>query len=341
MIHDLTGNLAAGPSKEPADRFGRRFNYLRISVTDACNLSCIYCMPEGMVFRPRGDLLQDNEICRLVRLFAKLGFGKFRLTGGEPTVRENVTGLVRRIAGTSGVREVAMTTNGMLLRQLAAPLARAGLRRINVRLDTLDPVKFRRMSRLGNLDEVWAGILAAEKAGLDIKINAVVIRGFNDTEDAVELARLSLARSWQIRFLEVMPLGDISGFQRGSIVSEAELRKTITAALGPLAPVEPKDLGGTARLYRLQDAPGMIGFISSVTQPFCSSCGRARLTADGHLRLCLLRENEVDLRTPLRAGATNSELEMLIREALHSKPREHDLGHDLVPMNRVMSEIGG
>jgi GTP 3',8-cyclase len=341
MIHDLTGNVPAGPSKGTADRFGRRFNYLRISVTDACNLSCIYCMPEGMVFRPHGDLLLDDEICRLVRVFAKLGFTKFRLTGGEPTIRENVAGLIQRIHKISGVREVAMTTNGMLLRQLADPLARAGLRRINIRLDTLDPEKFRRMSRRGNLDEVWDGILAAEKAGLDIKINAVVIRGFNDAEDAVELARISLARSWQIRFLEVMPLGKLSGFQRGSIVSEAELRETITAALGPLAPVEMERLGGAARLYRLQNAAGMIGFISSVTQPFCSACGRARLTADGHLRLCLLRENEVDLRTPLRAGATNAELEILIRDALRAKPREHDLANDLVPLNRVMSEIGG
>jgi GTP 3',8-cyclase len=341
MIHDLTGNVAAGPSKDTADRFGRRFNYLRISVTDACNLSCIYCMPEGMIFRPRGDLLQDDEICRLVRLFAKLGFSKFRLTGGEPTVRENIAGLVRRIRKTSGVREVAMTTNGMLLSRLAVPLARAGLRRINVRLDTLDPEKFRSMSRLGNLDEVWAGILAAENAGLEIKINAVVLRGFNDTKDAIELARMSLARSWHIRFLEVMPLGELSGFQRGSIVAESELRETLTAALGPLAPVEAKNPGGAARLYRLPNAAGMIGFISSVTQPFCSACGRARLTADGHLRLCLLRENEVDLRTPLRAGAHDGELETLIRDALRSKPREHDLAHDLVPRNRVMSEIGG
>ncbi|MFH0908741.1 MAG: GTP 3',8-cyclase MoaA [bacterium] len=341
MIKDLTENYPAESSQDVSDRFGRRFDYLRISVTDACNLSCIYCMPEDMVFRPRGDLLLDDEICRLVRVFAKLGFGKFRLTGGEPTVRENIAGLIRRIGKTSGVREVAMTTNGILLRQLAGPLARAGLRRINVRLDTLDPEKFRRMSRRGNLDEVWAGILAAEEAGLDIKINAVVIRGFNDVEDAVELARMSLARAWQIRFLEVMPLGKLSGFQRGSIVSEAELRETITAALGPLAPVETGRLGGAARLYRLQNAAGTIGFISSVTQPFCSACGRARLTADGHLRLCLLRENEVDLRTPLRTGTTNGELEILIRDALRSKPREHDLAHDFVPLNRVMSEIGG
>ena len=338
MISDLTGRY---PARETVDRFGRRFNSLRISVTDACNLSCIYCMPEVMVFRPHAELLRDDEICRLVRLFAKLGFDKFRLTGGEPTVRENIVDLTRRIRRTPGAREVAMTTNGVRLKELSPSLARAGLSRVNVRLDTLDPDKFRRMSRRGNLDDVWSGILAAESAGLRIKTNAVILRGYNDTTDAIELAKLSLTRPWQIRFLEVMPLGPLSGFQRDRIVGEAELRETISAALGPLEPVAKKHPGDAACLFRRPGAAGTIGFISSVSRSFCCACRRARLTADGHLRLCLLHEAEVDLLTALRSGATDVAIERLIQQGLHRKPLHHALAQDNAPADRLMSQIGG
>lgn len=323
------------------DRYGRNINYLRISLTDKCNLRCVYCMPEDMTFRPRHELLQDDEILRLVRIFAELGFHKFRLTGGEPTVRANVVDIVREIAQTPGVEAVAMTTNGLLLDELAQPLAGAGLQRVNISIDTLNPEKFKRLTRWGDVQDVWAGVHASQAAGLGIKLNAVVVRGYNDKEDVVDLARLTLFQPWQVRFIEMMPFGDVSDFQQAGIVPEEELRQTIAAELGQLSLVNNGKLDGEARLYQLEDAPGTLGFISSVTQPFCASCNRARLTADGRLRLCLLREKEVNLLEPLRAGASDTELVEIIREAIWHKPWGHGLAQDVIPLNRVMSEIGG
>ena len=323
------------------DRFGRNINYLRISLTDKCNLRCVYCMPEDMTFRPRAELLQDDEIFRLVRLFADLGFHKFRLTGGEPTVRANVVEIVRHIAQTPGVRTVAMTTNGLLLDELAQPLAEAGLQRVNVSIDTIEPKKFKKLTRWGNVADVWRGIEAAQKAGLGIKLNAVVVRGYNDKEDVVDLARLTLYQPWQVRFIEMMPFGDVADFQQAGVVPEEELRATISAALGSLEVVNEGKLDGEARLYHLEEAQGTIGFISSVTAPFCASCSRARLTADGRLRLCLLREKEINVLQPLRAGASDAELKALIEESIWWKPWGHGLGHNVIPQNRVMSEIGG
>ena len=323
------------------DRFGRTINYLRISLTDKCNLRCVYCMPEDMTFRPRQELLQDDEIMRLVNLFASLGFHKFRLTGGEPTVRANVVEIVRQIARTPGVETVAMTTNGLLLDTLARPLADAGLKRVNVSIDTLNPDKFRKLTRWGKVEDVWRGLDAAVDAGLGIKLNAVVVRNYNDREDVVDLARLTLTRPWQIRFIEMMPFGDVADFQQAGVVSEEELRATIAADCGPLKLVDDGRLDGEARLYQLPGARGTLGFISSVTQPFCASCTRARLTADGRLRLCLLREKEVDLMTPLRAGASDEDLKGIIEEGIWWKPWGHGLLEHVIPLNRVMSEIGG
>lgn len=323
------------------DRFGRTINYLRISLTDKCNLRCVYCMPEDMTFRPRAELLQDDEIDRLVHLFASLGFNKIRLTGGEPTVRRNVVDIVRRIAQTPGIQTVAMTTNGLLLNELAQPLAEAGLQRVNISIDTLNPEKFNKITRWGKVEDVWSGIDASQRAGLGIKLNAVVVRNYNDKEDVVDLARLTLAQPWQVRFIEMMPFGDVADFQQAGIVSQEELMATIAAELGPLSPVNHGELDGEAQLYRLDGAPGTVGFISSVTQPFCASCTRARLTADGRLRLCLLREKEVDLLTPLRDGATDDELKAIIEKGIWWKPWGHKLEEHIIPLNRVMSEIGG
>jgi GTP 3',8-cyclase len=323
------------------DRFGREINYLRISLTDKCNLRCVYCMPEDMTFRPRADLLQDEEILRLVNLFAGLGFNKIRLTGGEPTVRMNVAELVRAIAAAPGIEQVTMTTNGLMLDKLARPLAEAGLQRVNISIDTLDPEKFKKLTRWGDVQDVWAGIHAAEEAGLGVKLNAVVARGYNDKEDVVDLARLTLYQPWQVRFIEMMPFGDVSDFQQAGVVSEAELIETITAALGPVELVNNGRLDGEARLYQLEEAIGTLGFISSVTQPFCAGCNRARLTADGRLRLCLLREKEVDIITPLRAGASDEELAEIIEAGIWGKPWGHGLAENIIPLNRVMSEIGG
>jgi cyclic pyranopterin phosphate synthase len=323
------------------DRYGRRIQYLRISLTDHCNLRCLYCMPEEMVFRPSAELMQDDEILTLVRLFVSLGFDKIRLTGGEPTLRLHVVDLVQQIAGTSGVNTLTMTTNGVLLPHLARPLAQAGLQRVNISLDTLNPDKFQTLTRWGSLEDVWSGIHAAEDAGLTpIKINAVVVRGYNEL-DMVDLARLTLEHTWQIRFIEMMPFGGNNDFQLSQLVTAAEMRACIEPVLGPLEQVNGGDLDGEARIFRLPGARGDIGFISSVSAPFCHSCTRARLTADGRLRLCLLREGEVDLLTPLRAGATMGELHQLILEGLWQKPWGHGLAEGIIPLNREMSEIGG
>ncbi len=323
------------------DQYGRGIDYLRISLTDQCNLRCVYCMPEDMAFRPSPELLQDGELIRLARLFAALGFTKFRLTGGEPTIRHNIVGLVGQLAALPGAREVALTTNAILLKHLARPLAEAGLRRINISLDTLNPKKFRELTRWGNVDDVRAGIRAAEEAGFPIKLNAVVVRGVNDAEDVVDLARLTRDHPWQARFIEMMPLGRIADFQLSHIVSEDELRATIESALGPLEPLNGGTLDGEARMFRLRGAPGAVGFISSVTRPFCAACNRARLTADGKLRLCLLRDKELDLLPLLRNGATDEELLGLIEKSIWHKPWGHGLAEQAYPTHRVMSEIGG
>jgi len=323
------------------DRFGRDIHYLRVSLTDRCNLRCVYCMPEDMTFRPRRELMQDEEIFLLVRAFADLGFDKIRLTGGEPTVRANIVEIVHTIAHTPGIRQVAMTTNGMLLRKLARPLKQAGLLRVNISVDTLDPAKFKRITRWGELEDVWAGVEAAEAAGLGpIKLNAVVVRGYNE-EDVVGLAQLTLYHDWQVRFIEMMPFGDVAEFAQSAVVTAQEMMDRIAAALGPLEPVDGGRLDGEARLYRLPDGIGTLGFISSVTQPFCASCSRARLTADGHLRLCLLRDKEVDLLTPLRQGASIDDIKTLIRDGVWHKPWGHGLAQDVIPLERVMSQIGG
>lgn len=324
------------------DRYGRNINYLRISLTDRCNLRCVYCMPAEMTFRPRAELLQDEELYRLLPIFAGLlGFSKFRLTGGEPTLRENVVEIVRRIAATPGVQTVAMTTNGVLLNKLAAPLADAGLTRLNISIDTLDPDKFKQITRWGDVAEVWDGIKVAMEAGLQIKLNAVVVRGFNDRQDVIDLAKLTYDFPWQVRFIEMMPFGEVAEFQQAKTVCEAELLALIGDRLAPPILLNQGQLDGEARLYQLPGAQGCLGFISSVTQPFCAGCNRARLTADGKLRLCLLREQELDVLTPLRQGISDAELTQRIEAAIWEKPWGHGLAEQQIPMNRVMSEIGG
>ncbi len=323
------------------DQFGRNIRYLRISLTDHCNLRCVYCMPEDQTFRPNPELMQDDEIAMLTRLFASLGFDKIRLTGGEPTVRAHIVEIVQSIAATEGIRSVSMTTNGVLLKKLAGPLAEAGLQRVNVSIDTLDAAKFRRLTRWGKLDDVWEGILAAEKAGLNpVKLNAVVVKGYNE-EDVVDLARLTLDHPWQMRFIEMMPFAGVTDVQTGQVITASQILGRIESALGGLEESNDGRLDGEARVFHLPGAQGDIGFISSVTNPFCDTCNRARLTADGRLRLCLLRENEVDLLTPLRAGASLEDLRRLILDGIWSKPWGHGLAEGVIPLNRVMNEIGG
>jgi cyclic pyranopterin phosphate synthase len=252
-----------------------------------------------------------------------------------------VVEIVENIARTPGVDTVAITTNGLLLEKLAQPLADAGCQRVNISIDTLNPEKFKRLTRWGDVQDVWAGIHAAQEAGLGVKLNSVVVRGYNDKEDVVDLARLTLFQPWQIRFIEMMPFGDVSDFQLAGIVSQDELLETIGQALGTPQIVDDGRLDGEAQLFRLDEGIGTLGFISSVTKPFCASCNRARLTADGRLRLCLLREKEVDLLTPMRSGLNDEELVEIIEKAIWWKPWGHGLADDIIPLNRVMSEIGG
>jgi cyclic pyranopterin phosphate synthase len=323
------------------DAFGRHIHYLRVSLTDKCNLRCVYCMPEQMIFRPNEEMLTEDEFIIVLQAASALGFDKFRLTGGEPTVHPGLVRITSAISQLPTTKEIAMTTNGLKLKQLAAPLKAAGMARVNVSIDSLDPAKFKRITRWGNVEDVWAGIHAAEDAGmLPIKLNAVVIRGFNE-EDVVPLAALTLNKPWQFRFIEVMPFGDVAEFQQASVVTTAEMMQRIEAELGPLTPENEGALDGEARVYRLPGAQGTVGFISPVTLPFCASCNRVRLTADGMLRLCLLKDGELDLKTPLRNGARADDLIELMHRAIYRKPWGHDLGSGVIPLNRVMSEIGG
>ncbi len=322
------------------DSYGRNIHYLRISLTDRCNLRCVYCMPADMRFMPTAHLLQNDELVRLVRIAASVGFDRIRLTGGEPTIHPNLLEIVGGIAQISGIKEIAMTTNAVRLEKLAEPLARAGLKRVNISIDTLDAERFRKITRLGKIEQVWRGIVAAERAGLaPIKLNSVVVRGYNE-DDIADLARLTLDHAWDMRFIEVMPLGSVADFQIASVVPVAEMRARIENVFGALEPLEWNG-HDPARSYRLRGGRGTIGFISSVTAPFCEGCERMRLSSDGRLRLCLLRDDEVDLLTPLRAGASDEELRALIARGAQNKPWGHGLAQNEIAGSRVMSQIGG
>ena len=322
------------------DSYGRNIHYLRVSLTDRCNLRCVYCMPEEMHFAPRQELLTSDEILTVARAALDLGFDKIRLTGGEPTVHPDLLYIVRGMASL-GFSKLSMTTNGLRLKELARLLKEAGLERVNVSVDTLDEEKFHRITRWGKLETVMQGLHAAEQAGLTpLKLNAVVVRGYND-DDVADLAALTLDHPWQVRFIEMMPFGEVAQFALDGVVKQHEIIERIEAKLGPLELMDDGRLDGEARLYRLRNAQAAIGFISTVSNPFCSSCGRVRLTADGKLRLCLLRDDEGDLRSLLRAGASFEELREQMSGMIFRKPWGHGLPEHIIPERRVMSQIGG
>lgn len=330
------------PTDTPAlDSFGRRIDYLRVSLTDRCNMRCVYCMPaEGMRFMARPELLTNDELLLVIRAAAAAGFRKLRLTGGEPMLRHDLVELVRAMKSMPGIEHIAMTTNALRLSQLAQPLKDAGLDRVNISIDSLDAQKFRQMTRGGRLEDVWAGIEAAVAAGLEpIKLNAVIVRGMNDDE-VLQLAALTTRYPWEFRFIEVMPLTGVAGLAQEGVVSSAELVARIEAAFGTLIPLGQAS-SDPARRYAIPGAPGKLGFISSVTDPFCATCNRMRLSADGRLHLCLLRDDEVDLRTAIRSGASQDEVEQIIRHAVAIKPWGHGLPEGVLPTLRGMSELGG
>jgi cyclic pyranopterin phosphate synthase len=330
------------------DQFGRVIDYLRISVTDRCNLRCVYCMPLAKKDLPeRPEVLTAAEIEEVVRAAASAGFRKFRLTGGEPTLRADIVDIVRRIASVPGADVVAMTTNAVRLDGLARPLKDAGLTRVNVHLDTLSAAALPRVMRLGSLDAIWNGILAAEAAGLTpIKLNAVPVKGMNDA-DVVDLARLTVERAWHVRFVELMPLGsgDEARLSVTHFVSNVDTRRRIEAALGPLSPEPSRSASDESENFRLPGAAGVVGFISPVSRPYCGSCNRMRLTADGRFHLCLLHDDDLDVRAALRSGggadARRERVREILRRAVAAKPTGHRLDAGLHTRGRRMHEIGG
>jgi cyclic pyranopterin phosphate synthase len=322
----------------PLDSFGRNINYLRVSVTDRCNLRCIYCMPlEGVSQISHSEILSYEEIRAVVRAAAELGIYKIRLTGGEPLVRADLPELIKMISQVEGIEELSLTTNGTFLKKYALELKQAGLSRVNVSLDTLKPDKFRYITRLGELKTILEGIEAAKEAGFEpVKINTVIMRGINDDE-VLDFARMTYEDGWHVRFIELMPFKGVAEF-----VPSIELQQHISL-LGKLEPCASITGNGPAIYYRLAGARGTIGFINPLTEhSFCSRCNRMRLTSDGKLRPCLLGEDEIDLKMPLRNNASMDELKSLILKAVASKPEHHHLeGGNVRPVNRKMSQIGG
>lgn len=324
------------------DSYKRRIDYLRISVTDRCNLKCIYCIPEkGVEYFKKDDILTSAEISRFVGIAVRHGLGKVRITGGEPLVRKDIVELAASIKR-AGVQDLSITTNGMMLSKLAEPLKRAGVNRVNISLDTLDADKYRKITRSGDISRIWAAIVKAEKLGLSpIKINVVPIRGVNDDE-IVDFASLTFKKDFHIRFIEYMPFGRTKICNKEASVKKDEIMQKV-ATLGELQPLEFKGRG-PSRNYRIKGARGVVGFISPMSDCFCESCNRLRLSAHGKLRPCLFSDIEIDIRTPLRSGATDEELEELLRGTVRAKPEGISTGRKEKMASTVlssMSKIGG
>ncbi len=317
------------------DDFGRSIDYLRVSVTDQCDLRCQYCRPAGLpLAQPLRGILTNAEIAAVVHAATLLGVRKVRLTGGEPLLRPDIVDLVRLLAAIPGICDLSLTTNGLHLDRLAPGLAAAGLQRVNVSLDTLRADRFVRITGAPGLERVLRGIEAAQRAGLQpIKVNTVLMRGVNDDEIA-DFADMTVRQGWHVRFIEVMPIGQSTG---ELLVGAAEIRERLPG----LTPDDGVVGYGPARVYRLPGAHGTIAIISPVTDHFCSGCNRLRLTADGKLRPCLLDDGEVDLRPALRNAAAPEELARLIRQAVANKPERHHLAEGLSPHQRTMTQIGG
>lgn len=323
------------------DTFGRVHNNLRISVTDRCNLRCTYCMPEEVVFMDRDELLSFEEITRFVELAAPLGIDKIRLTGGEPLMRRGLASLVRMLAKVEGIRDIGLTTNGILLAGQAQELYDAGLRRINVSLDTLDPARFREIARRDGLENVLEGIQAAKRAGFDpIKINAVSIRGITETEVG-PLARYARDHELELRFIEYMPIG-ADHWERNKVYFAHEILEQLEREVAPLVPAENYDPRAPAMEFRYTDGGGRVGIIASVSRPFCLSCNRIRLTADGKLRNCLFALQEVDVKRLLRDNLDSAGVQEVIRQNVRDKWEGHEINTArFIKPTRTMHAIGG
>ncbi|MDP2690738.1 MAG: GTP 3',8-cyclase MoaA [Deltaproteobacteria bacterium] len=330
--------------KRLVDAYERKIDYLRISVTDRCNLRCVYCMPpEGIDLIESAGILRYEEFLRIARVAAAHGVTKIRVTGGEPLVRKGIIGFLRSLASLDGLTDLSLTTNGVLLKDYAAMLKEAGLKRVNVSLDSMKRDRFRKMTRGDNLEQVLEGLEEALNVGLvPVKINMVAIKGFNDDE-ILDFARLSLEKPYHVRYIEYMPFNTQEGWQRDKCISAKELKEMIERGVGPLEPVaENAGNAGPAKRYRFKDAPGEVGFISPVSEHFCGSCNRLRLTSDGKLRNCLFSDREVDLRAALRDGSDDKVIEDLLFKAVMEKPQGHQINENIFKKcSRTMSLIGG
>ncbi len=324
------------------DMFARSISYLRISLTDHCNLRCLYCTPqEGRIKLASEELLRYEEILRVVRLAVSLGIEKVRLTGGEPLVRRDVLPFIKALAEIPGLTDIRLTTNGVLLADHAEALQKAGISKLNISLDTLRPERFRQITGVDAFARVWAGISKARELGFSpIKLNVVALKGVNDDE-FIDFARLTLTEPLQIRFIEFMPIGASALWDKGKYISSQGIMELIRP-LGPLEPVPAKRMDGPARIYRFAEAAGSIGFISPISHHFCDRCNRLRLTSEGRLRSCLLSDQETDLREKLRSGATDAEIRELIIAAILNKPKGHAISADGEGnCHGQMSRIGG
>jgi cyclic pyranopterin phosphate synthase len=330
------------PTDRLIDSFGRVHNNLRISVTDRCNIRCVYCMPEAVTFLPRADLLSFEEIERFVRVAATLGIDKLRLTGGEPLVRRDLPRLVEKLAAIEGITDIGLTTNGILLAPSARSLWDAGLRRINVSLDTMDPAKFRELTRRTGFEQVIEGILAAKAAGFaPVKVNAVAIRGVTE-DDVVPLGRFCREHGLELRFIEYMPLDAGNLWEREKVLFAADILDLLPQGIGPLAPAPGQDPRAPAADYDYADGVGRVGLIASVSRPFCLSCNRVRLTADGKLRNCLFALDETDIRALLRSDAPDAEIARALRESVAGKWEGHQINTArFIKPERLMHSIGG
>jgi cyclic pyranopterin phosphate synthase len=325
------------------DTFGRSHNSLRVSVTDRCNIRCFYCMPErDPAYVARAEILDYEEIERFVTIAVGLGVTKLRITGGEPLVRRDLPDLVRRLAAIPGIEDLALTTNGVLLAEQAPALYAAGLRRINIHLDTLDRDRFIRITRRDELDRVLAGIAACRRLGFGpIKINAVAVKGLVEP-DIVPLARFGRENGMEVRFIEFMPLDAQGIWDRASVLTAGEIVETLAREIAPLIEIPDADPRAPATEYRYSDGCGRVGFIASVSRPFCLNCNRLRLTADGHLRYCLFAIEETDVRALLRGGASDDDIAQAIRATVHAKWEGHEINTArFVAPPRPMYSIGG
>jgi cyclic pyranopterin phosphate synthase len=324
------------------DSFGRIHTNLRISVTDRCNIRCFYCMPEtGVHFEDRRQILDFEEIERVARIAVTLGIRKLRVTGGEPLVRRDLPVLIRRLSAIPGVQDLALTTNGVLLPQLAEPLYEAGLRRINVHLDTLDRERFLKITRRDDLHKVLAGLELAKKLGYRIKLNAVAVKNLVEP-DIVPMARFGRENGFEVRYIEFMPLDAQNLWDRSKVLLADDIVAMLSREIAPLVPVPDPDPRAPASEYQFADGVGRIGLIASVSRPFCLNCNRLRLTADGHLRYCLFAIEEDDVKTLLRSGASDEEIAALIRKNIAGKWVGHEINSNhFVAPPRPMHSIGG